>query len=1225
VADIAGTTGTDFLVGTNDDDHLQGLDGDDSLDGGLGDDLVEGGEGNDYIVSRSGFDTLDGGAGDDRIEADNRDSAAGTIVVAAGDGNDHVQLLSFGEHAFRADLGAGDDVAEIVGLRYGGSAELTLGAGSDTVSFGAFYGGTQSDLTATVVIKDFEAGAAGDRIDWLNLLTEILVGWDGASNPFATGHVRLVQNGANALLQIDRDGAGSGYSFTTFVVLENLQASSLVWQNLDGFPTDGTIPSNVSLTGTDGPDTLVGSGGADSIEGLDGRDDIWGGTGDDLVHAGGGMDFVYGELGADRLFGEAGDDMLDGGLGSDQLIGGDGDDYLYDLDGQDVLDGGAGNDRITLRRGSLHADLVTGIGGDGDDIFYVQSVGASQFVADLGAGNDRFSVDYLAGTANLTLGAGIDTILLGGLQRTYLINSGSIVVADFQAGAGGDVLDLGDFFPNGGGANPFGNGLLRLVQQGSDTLVQTGEAGWRTIIRFAGVDAAMLTAANFGGFSPDGAPPPGVTFEGTDGFDDFTGGAGADTIHGNGDHDYLHGGAGNDTIDGGAGDDYLYGDSGNDQVSGGDGDDNILDEAGNDVLRGDAGNDTIVSNAGDDLIFGGDGDDAIVIQRFAETGSGSVAFDAGAGNDRVTLSQYGNSYFTGTLGAGDDRLILGGHIGTSLLALGSGADTVDFANVQYGWTRLGSDVTISDLNLAEGDRLDLSQFVLSQFKGWDGVANPFTAGYLRLVQTGADARLEFDDDAGGDDPFILLATFKNVGANLFSEANLGYAPPVVYGTTGNDVFVVDDASDQIVDAGGVDQVRTSLTSYVLPVGLEQLVYIGAGAADLRGNAGDNAIEAGAGNDFIRLQDGGMDEVYAGPGNDAIYFGAAFTPFDRVNGAEGKDVVALQGNYTNGTVFSPENLNNIETLSLLSHSDNRFGGGSATGYSYVLSTIDSTLQAGTQLIVNASTLEAGENLTFDGHLETDGSFFIYAGQGADDLKGGAGADVFFFGENGRFGASDHVDGGAGTDILVLRGDYQIVMSGQSMTHIETVTLMSGADARFAPAGTPFHYGITTAEDTVAAGATMTFNGGGLGSAETLRFDGSAEQDGGAFRIFGGNGNDTITGGAGADLIFGGLGADVLKGGAGNDVFRYQAAGESTAAAMDQILDFASGDRIDLSRAGHFTFIDGAFGGHAGELRVENLSDNVWSVQADLDGDGHADFTLSVTVADNHALTGSDFVF
>jgi Ca2+-binding RTX toxin-like protein len=317
--------------------------------------------------------------------------------------------------------------------------------------------------------------------------------------------------------------------------------------------------------------------------------------------------------------------------------------------------------------------------------------------------------------------------------------------------------------------------------------------------------------------------------------------------------------------------------------------------------------------------------------------------------------------------------------------------------------------------------------------------------------------------------------------------------------------------------------------------------------------------------------------------------------------------------------------NVETLSLLTHSDARFGGGSASGFSYVVISTDAAVAAGTQLIVNASTLEAGENLTFDGHLETDGSFFIYGGQGNDTLTGGAKVDVFFFGENGRFGSGDHVDGGAGADILVLRGDYHIVMDGASMTNIETVTLMSGADARFAPAGTPFHYDISTADNTVAAGATMTFNGGDLAAGETLHFDGSAETNG-AFRVFGGKADDVLVGGAGGDLLFGGLGADQLTGGGGNDMFRYQSASESTASALDHILDFASGDRIDMSRAGHFDFIGGnGFGGHAGELRVENVSGNVWSVQADTNGDGSADFVLSVTVADNHALTASDFAF
>jgi Ca2+-binding RTX toxin-like protein len=281
-------------------------------------------------------------------------------------------------------------------------------------------------------------------------------------------------------------------------------------------------------------------------------------------------------------------------------------------------------------------------------------------------------------------------------------------------------------------------------------------------------------------------------------------------------------------------------------------------------------------------------------------------------------------------------------------------------------------------------------------------------------------------------------------------------------------------------------------------------------------------------------------------------------------------------------------------------------------------------AGTQLIVNASTLEAGENLTFDGHAETDGSFFIYGGHGIDTLTGGSGVDVFFFAEDGRFAATDHVDGGAGNDILVLRGNYSLVLDGASITHVETVTLMSAADSRFFGGGSRFSYDITTADNTVDAGATMTFNAGGLIAGETFHFDGSAETDG-AFRLFGGSDADTITGGAGNDLVYGGLGADVLKGGGGADTFRYQGLGESTSSAMDKILDFASGDHIDMSRAGHFDFIAGdAFGGHAGELRVEQTSAGVWSVQVDSDGDSQADFVLQVTVSDGHALTGADFV-
>jgi Ca2+-binding RTX toxin-like protein len=137
--------------------------------------------------------------------------------------------------------------------------------------------------------------------------------------------------------------------------------------------------------------------------------------------------------------------------------------------------------------------------------------------------------------------------------------------------------------------------------------------------------------------------------------------------------------------------------------------------------------------------------------------------------------------------------------------------------------------------------------------------------------------------------------------------------------------------------------------------------------------------------------------------------------------------------------------------------------------------------------------------------------------------------------------------------VLRGDYSIVMDSASMTNIETVTLLSGSDGRFVPAGALFNYTITTADNTVAAGATMTFNGGGLQAGETLHFDGSAETNGN-FRLFGGADNDSLIAGAGNDLLYGGLGADYLKGGAGADTYTYKSAAESTGIHFDTIDGF-----------------------------------------------------------------------
>jgi hypothetical protein len=503
-----------------------------------------------------------------------------------------------------------------------------------------------------------------------------------------------------------------------------------------------------------------------------------------------------------------------------------------------------------------------------------------------------------------------------------------------------------------------------------------------------------------------------------------------------------------------------------------------------------------------------------------------------------------------------------------------------------------------------------------------------------------------DNDVDG--PPLQVSAVNGVSASVGQTITLPSGAKLTLNADGTFSYDPNGAYNHLTSTAGGEtgasntQGSDSFT-YTLQGGNTTTVTVtvnGVATADdwLVGTSGNDIITGTPNGDFFMLQQGGNDIAVGLGGIDAFYFGAALTAQDQVNGGGGKDVLAIQGDYSAGLTLGAGNLVGVETLSVLTHLDNRFGGGSASNYSYNITTVEANVAAGQQLIVNASTLQIGENFMFNGSAETNGSFFIYGGKGIDTLTGGAGADVFFFAEDGRFGPGDHIDGGAGSDILVLRGNYTITLTGTEIVHVESVSLLSGADARFYAAGTPFSYDITTSDATVAAGETMTFNGALLGAGETFHFNGSAESDGN-FRLFGGAADDILAGGAGNDLLYGGLGSDTLTGGAGNDVFRYQSTAESTAASTDHIQDFTLGDLIDLNKidadttqAGDqaFTFMSGAStftgNGHAGELIAVDNGGGIWTVSGDVDGDGTADFQISVHVADSgiHPLTANDFV-
>ena len=73
--------------------------------------------------------------------------------------------------------------------------------------------------------------------------------------------------------------------------------------------------------------------------------------------------------------------------------------------------------------------------------------------------------------------------------------------------------------------------------------------------------------------------------------------------------------------------------------------------------------------------------------------------------------------------------------------------------------------------------------------------------------------------------------------------------------------------------------------------------------------------------------------------------------------------------------------------------------------------DGNVAAGASFAVSANTLRADETLTFNGSAESNGTFKIFSGLGADVIVGGQGADEIFGG-----GGDDKITGGLGADLL-----------------------------------------------------------------------------------------------------------------------------------------------------------------------------------------------------------------
>jgi Tol biopolymer transport system component/Ca2+-binding RTX toxin-like protein len=404
------------------------------------------------------------------------------------------------------------------------------------------------------------------------------------------------------------------------------------------------------------------------------------------------------------------------------------------------------------------------------------------------------------------------------------------------------------------------------------------------------------------------------------------------------------------------------------------------------------------------------------------------------------------------------------------------------------------------------------------------------------------------------------------------------------------------------------------------------VFAGGAGGRLLGTPNGDIVRGGTGAEVFDLSQGGDDNASGAAGSDVFFYGSALTAADTNAGGVGTDTLVLQGDYP-ALVLGNASLAGIEGISLQSGTITRWGQSGTNSYDYSLTMTDANVAGGVQLRINAQSLTAGEDFTFDGSAEFDGGrFLVYAGFGADRLTGGAFGDIFYF-EAGRFGAGDRIDGGFGNDAVVISGapggstgPVQLNVAEGMLSGIESLSL----NGRFAtdPTARP-SYEVVMQNGNFGGGVTtMIVNASSLEADQALSFSGWAVGDG-RFRMFGGAGGDTLRGGAGDDVISGGGAGDALSGGNGRDDFLYRSLSDSTGAACDVIADFHFGnDRIDLTQidadilsGGNqaFAFIgQAAFSGKAGELRAAfDAGMNLWAIQGDVNGDGGIDFQLYVS--------------
>jgi len=166
-------------------------------------------------------------------------------------------------------------------------------------------------------------------------------------------------------------------------------------------------------------------------------------------------------------------DQLWGDNGANVLSGGAGDDFLVGWGGADTLDGGAGTDTAGYYgAAAVVVDLLGNAAWDGGN---VDTLAGIENAVGSGAADQLYG-DH--GANVLEGGAGNDFLAGWGGADRFVYRStgdGQDTIFDFQAGAGGDALDIRALLVGYDPGNP--DNFIKLTTPGADTVFEVDADG----------------------------------------------------------------------------------------------------------------------------------------------------------------------------------------------------------------------------------------------------------------------------------------------------------------------------------------------------------------------------------------------------------------------------------------------------------------------------------------------------------------------------------------------------------------------------------------------------------------------------------------------------------------------------------------------------------------------------------------------------------------------------